>query len=43
MNVFEPTGDWMVLNAKTGKAEIYPFTAIEYLGKFGKLPNATPQ
>jgi len=43
MNVFEPTGDWMVLNAKTGKTEIYPFTAIEYLGKFGKLPNATPQ
>jgi hypothetical protein len=43
MNLFEPTGNWMVLDDKTGKTEIYPFDAIEYLGKFGKIPNATAQ
>ena len=43
MNLFEPTGNWMVLDDKTGKTEIYPFAAIEYLGKFGKLPSSAPQ
>jgi len=43
MNVFEPKGDWLVINEKTGATEIYPFTAIEYLAKFGKLPSATTQ
>lgn len=43
VNVFEPEGDWMVMDAKTGKAEIYPFAAIEHIGKFGKLPGATPK
>jgi hypothetical protein len=43
MNVFEPTGNWMVINDKTGKAETYPFAAIEYIGRNGKLPSATPK
>jgi hypothetical protein len=43
MNLFEPTGNWMVLDDKTGKTEIYPFAAIEYLGKFGKLPSSAPK
>ncbi len=43
MNVFEPTGNWMVINDKTGKTETYPFAAIEYIGRNGKLPSATPK
>jgi len=41
MNVFDPTGDWLVINEKTGAAEIYPLDAIESLAKFGKLPAAS--
>ena len=41
MNVFQPEGDWMILDEKTGAVEIYPFAAIESVAKFGKLPAAS--